>query len=183
MSVAFHVFRHFGARTLASFGLLAAGAVPTLAAEGAWIPGSSFDPSNQVASYFARYVAPPGEGQMTVRCDTADGLTIDAAVTGNGEAPSGVEIGDVAEASILLFGAEGAPSAEPFSTKGEVRIRPDGAVLIVMAGEDAGRLGNALLVPSQKAEITIGGTTGSVSLHGASDAIAIVAGACKSWPR
>ncbi len=175
--------------TTISRGALAAGCAlslglagpQALAAGGAWIPGSSFDPATQVASYFARYVAAPGEGQMTVRCDTGAGLTIDAAVTGNGETPEGITIGEAAEVSIHLVGS--ANGDTPIKAEGQVRLRSDGAVLLVIAGEEAGELGNALLVPAEKADVTIGNATGTVPLAGASDAVGNVAKACSAWPR
>jgi hypothetical protein len=151
-------------------------------AAGSWVLGSSFDPATTLATYFARFVADRGEGQMTVRCDGANGISIDTGVTGNGEAPEGVEIGGNAEATVRLVAADGS-GAEPLTAEGPVMIRADGAVMLALIGEGAAAIGVALLQPADHAEVTIGDVTANVPLTGASELFASVAKSCPAWPK
>lgn len=157
------------------------GATAAGAANTSWVLGSSFDPNTTVASYFARYVAPAGDAQMTVRCDTAQGITVDTAVTGGGELPEGVTIGGEAAATVVLTGGGEHPG--DLGGTGSVSLRPDGAVLVVLSGDPAHRLADALREPADSAEITIGGVSASLSLAGASDIITTVSKSCPAWSR
>lgn len=159
--------------------LVFAAAAP--AAAGSWVLGSSFDPGTRLATYFARFVAERGEGQMTVRCDATNGITIDTGVTGNGEAPAGVDIGGSAEATVRVFGGAGAGDA--LKAAGPVMIRADGAVMLGLLGDGATAIGVALLQPADHAEVTIGDITASVPLAGASDIFANIAKSCPAWPK
>lgn len=169
----------------ARIGFFVAGTLSMLsvaaAAGASWVMGSSFDPATSMASYFARYVAAPGDGQMTVRCDTVNGITLDTAVTGNGQPPPGVTLGGEAVARVVLTGGGEHPA--DLGGTGVVSLRPDGAVIIGLAGEEARRLAEALMEPADSAEITVGEVSASVSLAGAAEAIATIAKACPTWSR
>lgn len=160
--------------------LAAISAASPALAQGGWVPGAALDPVLGVPTYFGRYVAAQGEGQLTIRCAVGAGVTIDAGVPLGGRLPEGMEIGGRGSVSIKIIPVEGAPVELP--GEGEVRLRSDGAVLITVEGEQAMALAAAFNKPAQTTEITIGGKTASVPMATAATAIGSVSRFCPEWP-
>ncbi len=149
-------------------------------AQGGWVPGAALDPVLGVPTYFARYVAASGEGQLTIRCAVGFGVTIDAGVPLGGRMPDGMEIGGRGEAAFVITPLEGPPVE--LKGGGEVRLRSDGAVLVTIEGEEAMALAVVFNKPAQSTEITIGPSTAAVPMSSAATAIGSVARFCPEWP-
>jgi hypothetical protein len=159
--------------------LLLAQAMLMPAAAGQWVAGGMFDVERGVGVSFLRFLAAEGEGQMTVRCDTLDGLWIDVGAGGNGELPPGVARGDQVEA-VLAFvsGAE----TQAITVSGSVLVRIDGAVLIEIFGDNAAIVAPLLLAPAERVEVTLAGVTRPITLDGFSDQARNLADRCPGWP-
>jgi hypothetical protein len=151
---------------------------PTASA-GRWINGGGLDPASGVPVNFLRFLADEGEGQMTIRCDAAGGLGVDAAVAGGGILPPGVEQGDDVEAMFTFVRGQ---LEETVAARGAVRVRQDGAVLASITGAAAQPLAAPLLVPGDRVDIGIAGTTRSVPLTDLAERVQSLARRCASWP-
>ena len=146
---------------------------------GQWTNGGMFDPQRNIGVNFLRFLAEPGEGQMTVRCDSVEGVWIDVGAAGNGELPAGVERGDRIDVVLDFVRPDG---TESIATAGPILVRVDGAVLIELVGDAAAQIAPLLLIPSERLDITIAGETRAIPLEGVSDRAAILAGGCDRWP-
>ncbi len=152
----------------------------TPAQAGRWIVGGMFDDVRVVPVSFLRFLAEPGEGQMTIRCDDRAGLWLDAGVEGNGVVPPGLERGGAIEVT-FTFIEPGGPVT--ISAVGKLMVRSDGAVLAAIGGPQALPLGPALLGPAERIDITMAGATRSVPLAVAHANLVTLADRCSAWPR
>jgi hypothetical protein len=166
--------RNRTAIALAGATLLAA--TPALA--GRWIPGGAFDPVQRVATTFLRYLAEDGEGQMTIRCNAADGLTIDVGVAGNGALPAGAATGDEIPVS-LAFTADPAIAVDVVGT---LFVRQDGAVVVLLADGAAAAVAPALEAGAGRVDVTIGGTTLPIPLETLAPLLDGFTQRCAAWP-
>jgi hypothetical protein len=163
---------------LAAF--LAAGCLLAAPAQaGEWVRGGTYDVARGVAVYFLRFLAAPGEGQLTIRCDGVDGLWIDAGVAGVADLPPdatpGAELG-------ALFTFIRADESLKIQAAGELVVRSDGAALISIAGTAADPLGRELLMMTERLDITIGEITRPVPLDIAFEQLQGLASGCTGWP-
>jgi hypothetical protein len=92
------------AAILAAVAAVVVSSLPATA--GRWIPGGTYDIQRDSRISFLRFLAEDGEGQMNIRCDQLDGLTIDVGVAGNAALPAGVAIGDNVEATLAFTGSQ-----------------------------------------------------------------------------
>jgi len=162
--------------------VLAALAVALLAppaGAGNWIKGGAMDFERDVAVYFLRFVAEPGEGLMTIRCDTRDGLWIDAGVGGTDALPPNAMPGAHLGAVFTFVRADG---TRDVWTSGPLVIRADGTALVSIVGAAALPLGDELLVETERLDITIGGATRSVPLAQTLADLEALAARCDGWP-
>jgi hypothetical protein len=152
----------------------------TPAQAGRWIVGGMFDDVRFVPVQFLRFLAEPGEGQMTIRCDQKAGLWMDAGVEGNGVVPPDLERGGAIEVSFTFIEPNGPVT---INVVGKLMVRLDGAVLAAIGGPAALPLGPALLGPAERIDITIAGTVRSVPLTEAREDLMALADRCQAWPR
>lgn len=152
----------------------------TPAQAGRWIVGGMFDDVRFVPVQFVRFLAEPGEGQMTIRCDQQAGLWLDAGVEGNGVVPPGLERGGAIEVGLSFIQPDGPVT---INVVGKLMVRLDGAVLAAIGGPAALPLGPALLGPAERIEITIVGAVRSVPLTEAHADLVALADRCPAWPR
>ncbi len=161
--------------------LLAAACLPAAAPAqaGEWVRGGTYDAARGVAVYFLRFLAEPGEGQMTIRCNGADGLWIDAGVAGVADLPPsavpGAELG-------ALFTFVRADETHELQVAGELIVRADGAAVISIAGAAADPIGRELLLLTERLDITIGDVTRPVPLDAAFGQLQSLAEGCAGWP-
>ncbi|MCW5696603.1 MAG: hypothetical protein KIS96_07690 [Bauldia sp.] len=148
-------------------------------AEGSWVRGGSFENNEPVA--FGRYLAEATDAQMTVRCADSE-LSIDAGVAGAGALPEGLAEGDTTSVGFVLIGTDGAELGST-DAEGPLRIRPDGAVVVTLAGEAAAPLAALLLEPAESLAVTIGAETRPVVMTGAAAIFAGIAASCDAWPK
>ncbi len=177
MRTAVRVWRALGATVAIAAGLFPTGAL----AQGGWVPGAALDPVLGVPTYFARYVAASGEGQLTLRCAVGAGVTIDAGVPLGGRLPEGMEIGGRATASLRFVPAEG--EAAELAGEGDVRLRSDGAILVTIEGDEAVALARLFNKPATTTEITIAGVTAVVPMATAATSLNSVSRFCPEWPK
>ena len=150
------------------------------ASAGRWINGGTYDEQRGVGVNFLRFLAGEGEGQMTVRCDNADGVWIDAGVDGDGRLPEGITMGDELAAIFTFVSGQ----AEEFIfAAGPVLVRGDGAVLVSITGEDALPLGRRLVLPAERVDVSIAGTTRPVPLGDVLERLQNLAARCEAWPQ
>ncbi len=154
--------------------------IATPAQAGRWIVGGMFDDVRVIPVAFLRFLADPGEGQMTIRCDARAGLWLDAGVEGNGVVPPGMERGGAIEVT-FTFVEPGGPVT--ITAIGKLMVRGDGAVLAAIGGTAALPLGPALLGPAERIDITINGVVRPVPLAAAHDRLVNLADGCAAWPR
>ncbi len=155
------------------------------AAADVWVFGSSLVAPPNIVANFARYVAPGEPGQMVVRCQTDEGVSIDAggvnlAFAGpNAVAPEG------AVAVRLTWPAEGgaAPRELTVDAVGEHRIRSDGAVIVTFSGPEADQVAKALVEPLAKVEVLVGDVAAEIRLEGKDEVMATLSRVCSAWPR
>lgn len=176
-----NTFRRPG-RTMAA-ALVAAAAIlvsslPASAA-GRWIPGGTYDIERASRISFLRFLAEDGEGQMNIRCDQLDGLTIDVGVAGNAALPPGVAVGDRVEAVLAFAGSQNGS----VTVAGPVLVRQDGAVIVTLSGTEAALIAPFLLQQPEHLDITIEGTTRPVPMADLSTRIVSFADHCAGWPR
>lgn len=162
------------------FGLSAG---PAPAAE-TWVFGSSLISLPNIVAYFARYVAPGEPGQMVIRCETNEGVSIDAggvnlAGPGGGQQPT-----DGPVAIRLTWPAEGgaAPRVVTVDALGDRRIRSDGAVIVTFSGPSADEVAKALAEPLDKVEVVVGDVAAEIRLDGKDSVMATLSRACPAWP-
>jgi hypothetical protein len=169
--------------TLRSRRLIVLAAASALAASpalaGNWVRGGAFDPVRGVVSTFLRFLAEDGEGQMTIRCSTADGLTMDVGVAGNAALPQGAVIGGE---TIVDLAFPGAAAPTSIQVLGTLLIRQDGAVLVSLSRDGAAAVAVALAAGADQAVATIGGVTRPVPLETLSPLLPGFAAACAGWP-
>lgn len=154
-----------------------AAASPALA--GRWVPGGAFDPAQGVLTNFIRFLAEEGEGQMTIRCSAAEGLTIDVGVSGNATVPQGLAEGGEAAVD-LVFG--GAAQSVSMQVRGSVIVRRDGAVMVALSGADAAAVAGALRPDVDQVLATVGGVTRPVPLQTLTPLVPGFAATCAVWP-
>ena len=158
--------------------------VATLAATpaqaGRWIVGGMFDDVRLVPVAFLRFLAEPGEGQMTIRCDAQAGLWLDAGVEGNGVVPPGMERGGAVEVTFTFIQPDGPVT---ITATGKLMVRGDGAVLAAISGAAALPLGPARLGPAERDDNTMAEVVRSVPLAVAHDNLVTLADRCAAWPR
>ena len=152
----------------------------TPAQAGRWIVGGRFDDIRLVPVAFLRFLAEPGEGQMTIRCDAQAGLWLDAGVEGNGVVPPGLERGGTIEVTFTFVQPDGPVTVTAI---GKLMVRSDGAVLAAISGAAALPLGPALLGPAERIDITMAEVVRSVPLAVAHDNLVTLADRCAAWPR
>jgi hypothetical protein len=157
--------------------LLSAIAAPAIA--GQWTTGGLFDAERGVGVNFIRFLAEPGEGQMTVRCDDLVGLWIDVGAAGNGELPPGLTRGDETEVTLSFVRDDG---VEIVSASGPLLARADGAVLVELIGEATVMVAPLLLVPADRVDVTVAGVTRPIPLESFSDRAITLADGCEGWP-
>lgn len=167
-----------GATCAATMALVALMVTPAQA--GRWIVGGMFDDVRFVPVQFLRFLAEPGEGQMTIRCDELAGLWLDAGVEGNGVVPPDLARGGAIEVSFTFIEPDGPVTIDAV---GKLMVRLDGAVLAAIGGPAALPLGPALLGPAERVDITIAGTVRSVPLAEARPDLVALADQCQAWPR
>lgn len=167
-----------GAAFAAIVAVMALSATPAQA--GRWIVGGMFDDVRFVPVSFLRFLAEPGEGQMTIRCDAQAGLWLDAGVEGNGVVPPGLERGGTIEVSFTFVQPDGLVT---ITAIGKLLVRGDGAVLATIGGPQAVPLGPPLLGPAERIDITMAGTVRSVPLAAAHANLVTLADRCQAWPR
>ncbi len=146
---------------------------------GRWVPGGTYDIARGVAVSFLRFLAEDGEGQMTIRCDAIDGLTVDVGVAGGGALPAGIAAGADVGVTLSFVGA----TSGEVTVAGPVLVRQDGAVMVTLAGEAATAVAGLLLQGSDRLDITIEGTTRPVPMTAVSTTIGAFAEHCAGWPR
>ena len=154
-------------------------AIATPAAAGQWTTGGLFDVERGVGVSFLRFLAEPGEGQMTIRCDELAGLWIDVGVAGNGELPQVLETGDDIEIELDFVRPGGVHTV---FTIGPLLVRGDGAVLVELIGVAAAQIAPSLLIPADRIDVTIAGVTRSIPVEGLSDRAISLADGCRGWP-
>jgi hypothetical protein len=160
--------------------LLAATCLLTASAQaGEWVRGGTYDAARGVAVYFLRFLAGPGEGQMTIRCNGPDGLWIDAGVAGVADLPPSAVPGAVLGA---LFTFVRADATRELEVAGELIVRADGAAIISIAGAAADPIGRELLLMTERLDITIGAVTRPVQLDNAFGQLQNLAAGCTGWP-
>lgn len=145
---------------------------------GRWIPGGAFDPVQRVATDFLRYLADDGEGQMTIRCNAVDGLTIDVGVAGNGVLAAG-EAGAAEIPVALVFAADPAIEVDVVGTP---FLRQDGAVILLLADAAAAAVAPGLAAGAGQVDVTIGGTTSPIPLETLAPLLASFTARCAAWP-
>jgi hypothetical protein len=158
--------------------LICASVLPANA--GRWVPGGTFDPRLNVATNFVRFLAEDGEGQMTIRCDTVNGLSVDAGVNGNGELPEGVGPGDDVDVTLTFVRGE---QQESVTVAGPVFVRGDGAVMATITAPAVDPLGPLLLLPADRLDITIADVTLPVPLGDVNENLQNIADRCAAWPQ
>jgi hypothetical protein len=172
----------FGRAALALAACSAAGAA--FAAD-SWVFGSSLvAPPNQVA-YFARYVAPGAPGQIVVRCDTVEGVSIDAGAVNAAAAANPAPAAAEGAVSVRFThpSAGGAPPVvETVDAVGEQRLRSDGAVIVTFTGESANTVAKALAQPLDKLEVLVGEASADIVLEGMAEVMETLARVCSTWP-
>ncbi len=146
---------------------------------GQWVPGGTFDPTRGIPVSFLRFLAQEGEGQMTIRCNAIDGLTIDIGVTGNATLPAGVTEGATIPATLAFVRADPATA----EVEGNVLVRMDGAVLVTLSGAGAASLAPFLLAPAERIDVTIAGTTRPVPFADMTVVVENFAARCAGWPQ
>ncbi|MCC6736544.1 MAG: hypothetical protein IT534_10525 [Bauldia sp.] len=149
------------------------------ASAGHWVPGGTYDIDRAVVVSFLRFLAEDGEGQMNIRCDALDGLTVDVGVAGNATLPPGTAVGDDVPATITFFGA----SPGTVVATGAVLVRQDGAVVVALGRDAAAPLAPLFLAAPEGLEITIAGTTRPVPMADIAERIVTFADHCQGWPR
>lgn len=146
---------------------------------GQWVNGGAFDPERGVGVNFLRFLAGEGEGQMTIRCDSRDGLWLDVGVLGNGELPPGTVAGDLIDATLAFRNGD---EVTTIVARGSLVIRGDGAVVVSLAGEAAFEAGQLLLEPAEELDITIAGITRTLPMDEIAERSAALADWCGAWP-
>jgi hypothetical protein len=159
--------------------LLAASLSIAPARAGEWTMGGTYDVQRNLAVDFLRFLALPGEGQMTVRCDAVNGLWVDVGAIGNGQLPAGLQPGDVTDVVLDFVRIDGVQSV---TSRGPLIVRSDGAVLVELAGEAAMVLADPLLVPAERLDITVAGATSPVTAAGLAERAGNLAERCDNWP-
>lgn len=152
-------------------------AVPARAGE--WTMGGTYDVQRNLAVNFLRFLALPGEGQMTIRCDAVNGLWLDVGAVGNGVLPDGLQPGDIADVAIDFVRADG---VESVTSRGPLVVRGDGAVLVALAGEAALVLADPLLRPTERLDVTIAGATSPIPMAEVGERLIGFAERCDGWP-
>jgi hypothetical protein len=156
---------------------------PALAADN-WVFGSSLVALPNQVAYFARYVAPGAPGQIVVRCDTVEGVSIDAgainAAAANAAAPSAAGAVSVR----FTWPAEGAapPRVETVDATGEQRLRSDGAIIVTFTGPAAEEVAKDLTEPLAKIEVLVGDVTAEILLEGIGEVMETLSRVCSTWP-
>lgn len=159
--------------------VFSASLVTSASAEGRWVRGGSLENNEPVT--FGRYLAEQTDAQMTVRCAASE-MSVDAGVAGAGALPEGMAEGDTIAIHFVLLGADGAEIGTA-DGEGPLRVRPDGAVVVTLAGEAVAPLAALLLIPAATLNVTIGAETRPVVMTEASGLFAGIAESCEAWPR
>jgi hypothetical protein len=156
---------------------------PALAADN-WVFGSSLVALPDQIAYFARYVAPGAPGQIVVRCDTLEGVSIDAGAVNMAAANAAAPAAPGAVSVRFTWPAEGGapPRVETIDATGEQRVRSDGAIIVTFTGATAEEVAKDLAQPVAKVEVLVGDVAADILLEGIGEVMETLSRVCSAWP-